>query len=403
MAPAQQIAPARIQYHKSYSTWDQPLWRLENELVSILVVDGEGGRPVGFNLSGHIGLFVLPAGNGPGAGTPYGGNSNWPEILEGPSRGGPRPGLFDRPVKSVGPPTGTSLEAGPDSVQLSIQGSLAVGQQGAMDYERRMTLYKASSRVRVLLTMANKGDRPYQGGRLGERAYYQVEQGGTAHKVYLPLNRQSLFGPSGFHTAAPQAPTWLGEAIEGVFVAQYMPMHQELVADPGEGWLCFVDEKAGVAYCKTFAEGAALDGGNEIIVDMQMGVAPAFVRLGVFGPPVDWPKGATREVVLHWATARVDGPILQVDSRRIVTQWLSLAEEGLSGGYGVFYQGEAQVVVVDLDGEVLAEGPRQAVSPLDEVVIDLPMDFPAGTDRAELWLWDWQGQWLGVMDSVEIR
>lgn len=401
------MAPA-VALERDFRGWGWDALVQTNGLITVATVPQIGARIMAFGLGDHESIFTNDAELGrvyePEERAPwrnYGGYKTWPAPQA--AWNWPPPPILDAGVYAA-----QILADTDDSVSIHVSSPLERWRTPGLRFERRLTVYRGSSRVRVDQTLVNDGEAP------AAWSVWDVTQHAVNHPgkrdfdrfwVYLPLNPVSRYGPGGVRVSA-ESEAWRGEVAPGVFGVQFLPEAKKVFADADRGWICYADEGEGYIYAKTFDlfEGAQYpDEGAR--VEVWINNDPFYLEVEVVSPIVEIPAGGGRYTFTEeWSATRVNGPILAVSRLGATSRRLSLepATGALRGTFGVFHVGAAQVVFLGADGRVAGRGPMLSVTPLAALALDEVLQVPPETVRVELRLLDGAGQLLGVLDAVEI-
>ncbi|MBM3279801.1 MAG: T9SS type A sorting domain-containing protein [Candidatus Handelsmanbacteria bacterium] len=405
LAARAQPPPATLSQLPEYKNWG---WGevavLENGLITLAVVPRIGARVMQYDLGGHQGLFLNPAELGklyePTRTSPwhnYGGFKNWPAPQD--RWGWPPPPILDAGVYG----NRVAMDT-PDSVALWVSSPVEQWKTPNLRFERRLTLYRGSSRVRVEQTLVNEGAQAASWSVWDitqHRVHHPGERDFENFWVYFPLNPESRYGAAGVRTTE-ESNAWKGEVAPGVFGVQFLPENQKLFADSPEGWICYADEREGYIYAKTFDLFAGQEYPDQgAHVEVWLNKDPPYLEVEVVSPVAELaPTGGRYTFVEDWWAARVKGPILRVNPAGALARPL-VVEEGLArASCGVFHQGTAQVVLLDEVGQQVGQGALHPVTPLETLVLEEKLDLPPGAYSAELRVMDHQGGLVGVLDRV---
>lgn len=220
--------------------------------------------------------------------------------------------------------------------------------------------------------------------------------------MYFPINPESVFGPEAV-SFQQSSQAWTGEVASGIYGVKAVPNSQKLFSDPHKGWICYVDEGEGVAYAKTFPvyENAEYpDDGARVAVYL----GGNYVEVEVTGPVEDIPSQSGQiDFTIDWWSAKMHGPILNVNPAGAVNQYLSLENGILSGNYGVFHAAKAKIVYLDKAGQVLGTGQEMNVTPLENFEYSESIVVPENTDRLELQVCTPDGKPFGVLDESTLE
>lgn len=392
-----------------YRAWGWEALVQENGLVTLATVPAIGARVMEYGLGAHRSIYVNDAEAGkvyqPRVGAPwpnYGGYKVWPAPQA--SWGWPPPPILDAGVYEA-----QVVLVSPDSTTIRVSSPVEQWKTPGLRLERRLTMFRGASRVRVEQTLVNESATP------ARWSVWDVTQSVVNHPglrdfesfwVYFPLNPQSRYGARGVRVSA-ESKAWKGEVAPGVFGVQYMPEAKKIFADSHLGWVCYVDEAEGYAYAKTFpvtADAEYPDDGAH--VEVWLNNDPLlYLEVEVVSPIVEVAANGGRYTFTEdWWAARVCGPILSVNEAGAISRRLSvdLETNRIVGTYGVFHVGVAQAVFVGGYGAVLGRGEPHGVTPLESLELAQPVAVPRGTARVEVRLTDPQGRAIGVLDAVGV-
>lgn len=411
---------AEVEVVRDYKGWGWTSYVMSNELVRLAVVPGIGGRVMEYSLGGHNLIYINPRELGrtyvPSEDSPwhnFGGYKVWPApqgewLTEG--GGWPPPPNID-----LGSYSCEISADSPDSSAVSLESSvetLARWKCRGLRFERRITIYRGSTRVKVEQTIVNEGDRTVRwsvwdvtqvvGSHPGEADYANFW-------VYFPIKVDSKFGGKGYYVMSGEEddPQWKDNIVEGVSAVQYLHHGGKIGADSDGGWICYVDEKHGYAYAKKFRyfPGEIYpDSGASVEVFTSSGLP--YLEVEVLSPLVDLGPGESYTFVEDWYAARCKGPILEVNRAGAIQKGLCVERRGdslsLRGTYGVFHQGWVEVVFKDAEGREVGVGGTYEVSPLRTFLLRGTFALPPEARGVELELYDGDGRSVGTLDSQVI-
>jgi hypothetical protein len=380
---------------------------MKNDLVSIVTVPDIGARVMQYNLNRYVSIYRDSSLNGqiytPTATSPFrnfGGFKNWPSPQYGPERWGwPPP-----PTLDGGKYTYEILADTPDSSTIKVTSPVEQWKAPDLQFVRRMTIYKNSSRVKMEQFLLNTGDTTVNWGIWDNTqciATHPDEDDFKDFWVYFPINPNSVFGSEGVKYDQTSE-GWTGEVAPGIYGCQFTPNSKKLFADPKKGWICFVDELNGVTFAKTFPvfEGAEYpDNGARISVYMDA----IDVEVEVTGPVEDIPSGGMISFTEDWYSAKVKGPILNVNSAGAVNTSLKSDNNIITGNYGVFYAGKAKFIFMDNSGQKIGEGIEHNVSPLENFNLSESVALPGNTEKVQLCIYDENGNLINVLDELDLK
>ena len=399
---------ATLQEVEDWSGWSAIV--IENGLISTVTVPAIGARVMQYNLGENQFIFRNTSLNGktytPNSNNWYnfGGFKNWPAPQNDPGRWGwPPP-----PTLDYGNYSYEILFNTADSVAIKVTSPIEQWRTPNLQFIRVMTVFKNSSRVRMEQFLVNHADS------VQDWSVWDITQTIVHHPdqrdyenfwVYFPLNPNSKFGSEGVSWSSnfggkPKV-LYYGEVAPGIFGVQYAREQKKVFADVPVGWICFADLDSEVVYIKTFdvVEGATYpDNGG--IAQLYTSSAGDYFEVEVTGPIEDIPaNGGQIALTIDWWAAKVKGPILSVNSVGAVNQFLRIYGDTLNGNFGVFHIGNAKILILDADGQILTEVAEFEVSPLQNLAIAESIVIPANAERIELRVYAPDGSEIGTLDG----
>ena len=401
-----------IELIENYNSWGwDTTYVMTNDLITLSTVPDIGARIMEYNLNEHPSIYVnenefgntyTPSSSGffyPN----FGGFKNWPapQAEWDGSQWPPPPTLDYGHYEAV---TDTSI----DSVSLTVTSPIEQWRAPDIQFQRRTTIYKNSSRVKVEQTIINTGSSAKQW------SVWDITQSITQHGtsadydnfwVYFPINPESQYGESGVETGGA-SDAWVGEVAPGIYGVKYKPDQLKLFADPHLGWICYVDELEGYAYAKTFPvfEGADYpDDGARIAVWVQN--SPKYMEVEVMSPIVDLPaSGGSYTFTEDWWAAKVDGPIISVTNAGAVKSFqYDFETDHFTGEFGVFHAGSAQLEFTDSLGIVLDSSSIYSVTPLETFTLNDSTTVPENADSVRIILKNSDGNEIGILASESLQ
>ena len=402
-----QDGDVKVESIDNYREWGWNALTMENGLITLATVPSIGARIMQYDLGEHRSIFINEDELGklyePGARSPwhnYGGYKVWPAPQD--RWGWPPPPILDSGVYEA-----TVETTSPDSATVFVSGPVEQWKTPGLRFERRTTIFRGNSRVRMEQTIINEGDKA------DSWSVWDVTQQIVNHPgerdfenfwVYFPIAADSRYGSRGVRVSK-ESEAWKGEVAPGIFGVQYLPEGKKIFADSPQGWVCYVDEREGYAYAKTFAlsEGGEYpdQGAN---VEVWLNSDPLlYLEVEVLSSIVELPPNGGRYTFTEdWWAAKIHGPILEVNQVGAIAGRLHIADGVLNSSAGVFHEGQAQVVFVSEDGSILKKGQIHAVTPLETLILREDVEVPEGAVRAELRVSDLEGVLIGVLDAVEL-
>ncbi|HIE04530.1 MAG TPA: DUF4380 domain-containing protein [Candidatus Latescibacteria bacterium] len=404
---------AEVEVVRDYKGWGWTSYVMSNGLVRLAVVPEIGGRVMEYSLEGHNFIYINPQELGktyvPSEDSPwhnFGGYKVWPapqgEWLAGGGGWPPPPNLdFGRYSCEI------SVNSHDSSVVLLEGPPETFGRWKCrgLKFKRRIAIYRGSTRVRVEQAMENCGRE------VARWSVWDVTQVVGCHPgeedygsfwVYFPVREE---GRCYYVMMGEEGPQWKGRVAEGVSAVQYLHHGGKIGADSDGGWICYVDERDGYAYVKTFEyfPGETYPDSNASVEVFTSSGLP-YVEVEVLSPLVELAPGGSYTFVEDWYATRCRGPILKANRAGVVRRKLKVEAKGgavgLEGEYGVFYIGRVEVTFEGTEGESVGES--YEVSPLETFVLKGRFSPPSGAERVVLRLYDGMGKPVGILDSCPI-
>jgi hypothetical protein len=414
-----QPADTQIQTVADYEDWGWTSIVQQNGLITIATVPVIGARIMQCQLGEYESIFRDPSQYGdthtPNAWSWYnfGGYKTWPAPQD--EWGWPPP-----PTVDYGEDEADVLIDSPDSTTLFVRSPVEQFKTPDLRFERKSTIYKGNSRVRMDQTLINEGSSQQSW------SVWEITQQIVHHPsdddfenfwAYFPLNPASAFGEDGVFWGSDWGePSTInfGEVAPGVFGIQYGPEQCKVYGDAPEGWICFADEGEGVIFAKTFElldDAIYPNNGGMAQVYLSgasaQNISGAYMEVEVAGPMADLaPNGGRTTYTENFWAARVNGPVLDVNTVGIVARALDFdAQTGnVVGRYGVFYVGTAQALVLGSDDGLLAQGALHDVTPLENFSLNEAIDIPeAAGARVAIQIRDYQGNPVGILDEATVE
>jgi hypothetical protein len=407
----------------NYHGWGWQALVLGNGLVTLAVVPAAGGRVLQYDLGHHPFLWVNPAEQGktyaPAEDDPFhdfGGYKTWlaPQFAwkRGLGAAPPAPhldcGLWSASI--------TAQDAGAAVIESeSPIETFSEWNAAGLQFARRYTLVRGSTRVHVEQTLRNTGKISTVVALFDDTQLLGAHEGAIDYDrfwIYYPLNRASAFGARGYMafpglSAGYGDGQWRSSSDDGIGAVQYLHRSGRVGADADGGWMCYVDEREGYAYAKrfTYQPGKHYPEGGTSIAVATSDRQPT-LSMQVMSPMVDLAAGTAFTFVEDWYATRIDGPVQAVNDAGAVKRRMQLSVGAhtmhVEGTYGVFWEGTAALSAVD------AAGGRTAlssfyVSPIQPLVLDSEFPLPAaGVTRLVLEVLDGDGTVVGQLDSVPV-
>ena len=398
-----------IELIKDYNSWGWDAWVMSNDLVTVATVPVIGARIMQYDLGDHPSIYVNPeefsniyTPSSSGFWPNFGGFKSWPApqaIWNWPPPPTLDYGLYEAVADTFS-----------DSVSLTVTSPVEQWRAPDLRIQRRTTLYKSTSRIKVEQTIINDSNETQQWG------VWDITQSITTHTgetdfdnfwVYFPINPESRYGESGVYTDlrgdTTPSEAWVGEVAPGIYGVKYRPDDQKLFADSHIGWICYVDELAGYTYAKTFdifedAEYPDDGARNEVWINGN----PHYFEVEVVSPVVDLPaNGGSYTFTENWWAAKVNGPILSVTEAGAVRSFdYNKDTKRFTGEFGVFHIGKARLEFTDSTGALIDTSLSYDVTPLETFTLNDSTKIPLLADSVHVVVIDNENKLIGTLISM---
>jgi hypothetical protein len=406
--PGQTGSPS-VESRSNYLNWGWDAVVLRNGLITVATVPAIGARIMQYDLGRHASIFVNESElgktytPGPSSSWPnFGGFKNWPAPQE--RWNWPPPPSID-----FGPYEVRTVTETPDSVTIESVGQKERWLTPGLRFIRRTTVFKNSSRVRVSQTLVNEG------GAAARWSVWDITQSIVHHSkktdyenfwVYFPLDPDSRYGKSGVRFDQNSS-AWKGEVSPGIFGVQFVPDGKKIFSDSygiNESWVCYADNLDGYVYAKVFPvfkDQEYPDQGAH--VEVWVSNSPLYLEVEVVSPVVELAaNGGQYTFTEDWYAARLQGPVLAVNSTGAVQEDLKIRNGKITGRFGVFHAGSARLSYLDGEGAELGYGKEWPVTPLETFVLDETDTVPAGTRLVQLMLYKSSSELPGILSAASI-
>jgi hypothetical protein len=412
LAAPYDVSVQKVSNYDSWGTgWDSE-YVMQNSLVTLAVAPKIGGRIMQFNLAAFMSLYIDSTDKGvvPTSDILLGGY----RTMVSPQSSFPWP---PSPFLDWKPYSCTVTAASADSCALHLESQVETTSGyptlDGLQYKRTVTLYAASSHVRVATTLVNMGTATLGPHGIWDDAECVCKTLGiadTAHMwVYFPLNPTSTMGKGRGYAQLQNSDTtqWKRNIAPGIMGVQYKKKAGKIGADSKAGWICYVNRLDGHAYVKTFTVVAGAtypDSGSTVEVYTDPG--SPFLEDEVMGPLATLAPNDSILFNEEWYSARTFGPVLAVSPVGLTTHALALSQSNdsatLTGTWGVFYAGSVKLLFKNAAGGALAVADSFAVSPVDSFVLNDRVRVPANAASLQLALYNAAGTLAGTLDSASV-
>ena len=375
-----------------------------NGIITLATVPDIGARIMQYDLDDHEFLYMNSAETGKtyspsrGGFHGFGGYVVWP---------GPQNSRWDwppPPVLDYGAYQSEIVHASADSTSVFVSSETEQWQAPDLRFERKMTVYKGTSRVRVDQFMINEASEA-QSWSIWDVTQTIAKSPRDDYWVYFPINPNSEHGQDGVYFRDNATSTaWQGEVAPGIYGVVFRPEGKKLFADPHKGWIGAIDEGESKAYIKTFKifEDEIYPGDNGG-GRVQVYLGGSNFEVEVASPIADLPANGGRYGFRQdWYAATMNGPILDVNQAGAIEKQLhqNAQTTNITGTFGVFHIGTAKLVTKDASGTVLTEGSTHTITPLEKLEINESIELPAETASIEIVVHDYSGLEIGSINSV---
>lgn len=407
--------------HSNWGTAWGPVFVVQNGLITLAAVPNLGGRVMQYDLGEHASIYVDEDEIGI---MPLDG-----DILIGGFRVLPSPqsdfGWPSPPELDLNPYTCEIRTNSADSAIIFLESEVVnntitkYSTHQGLQFKRQLTVYKASTRVKVEMTMVNTGSTSMEHGIWDITqcvcsnngavdleniwVYFKKNAAGAMAKGYVEYTDQA-------NGTDEEKAQWHPDAAEGgIMGVQFMQKVGKIGADCNAGWIAHVDRLDGYAYVKTFTyvDGATYpDGGASVQVYTCSNTMTPTVEVEVLGPLTTLGQNDSARLVENWYMARSYGPVLNVTKAGLVTRKLTAEQTdntlSVQGTFGVFYPGIVKALFLNDASEPVTEVDAFEVSPLDSLRIEKDYEVPVGVTWLSLRLFNSAETFIDVLDSVAV-
>lgn len=401
--------------------WDT-IFVLKNDLVTLAVLPKIGGRIMQYDLGTHPSIYVD---NDVKNSVPADGNT-----LVGGYRTLPSPqsdfGWPSPPAVDCKPYTCKVLTSNADSTVIYLESGIENSNDEkykthkGLQFKRLITMYKASSHVKVEETMLNKGNAAFTHG-IWDITQSECSQNGETDTenfwVYFKKNPASTLGKGKGYVhyineqmgQGPDDTQWRPDAAPGgIMGVQYLQSGDAKIgADCTAGWIAFVDRLDGYAYIKKFTyEKGKTYPDSGVTVQVYTYTSYNMIEVEVLGPLVTLQKNDSTKMTEHWFSARTNGPVLDVNDAGLISSRLTATQSSdsmtVKGTYGLFYSGKVKCVYVNSENSEVATVDSFPVVPTDSLKVSKKYRVPGGATMFRLDAYNDAGKRIGTLDTVNI-
>lgn len=390
--------------------WDTILV-VKNNFITLGVVPCIGGRVLQYDLETDtfmiinddlLGDIFDPSVNiyGPWNGNwGYGGYKTWPAPQDDWPGTWPPP-----PILAWGNYAYEVFQTSKDSVVIRMKGETEVYQAPDLRFNRYITVYANSTRVKVTTVLFNDGTDPQ------EKAIWDITQTITQHEnkedytnfsVYFPLESEDDVWYTWGDVPARDF------ALPGIYKVQYSGAEGKIFAVASDGWVCFTDERDSQTYAKIFdiIDGAEYSDGGAMVHIYTNG-SNEYFEVEALGPlETIGANGDSIVFVEDWYVTGTGGPFYYAGHEGIIKEHLQYdaESENLSGEFSSFVEGEYRIIYLDEEESQLGSGSVFVTVPTAATHIDEAVTLPESTRYIEILAYDHSDDLIGVLDRVDIE
>ncbi len=375
-----------------------------NGIITLATVPDIGARIMQYDLDDHVFLYMNPGEIGKTYTPSQGGSHSFGGYVVWPGPQNSRWGWPPPPILDYGAYDSEIVHNSADSTSVSVTSEIEQWQAPGLRFERQMTVYKGTSRVRVDQSMINEASEE-QSWSIWDVTQTIVNSPRDDFWVYFPINPNSEHGEDGvYFRDNADSDAWQGEVAPGIYGVVFRPEGKKLFADPDKGWIGYVDEGESKAYIKTFKifEGEIYPGDNGG-GRVQVYLGGGNFEVEVASPIVDMAANGGRYGFRQdWYATTMNGPILNVNKAGAIEKRLTQSTQtnNIVGTFGVFHIGTGKLVTKDAFGAILTEGTTHNITPLEKLEINESLELPVETASIEIVVYDYSGQEVGSINSV---
>ena len=400
-----QPADTEIDSVNNHNDWGWTSIVQKNGIITLATVPDIGARIMQYDLgdhaflylnSGEIGKTYTPAQGGFHG---FGGYVVWP----GPQNsrwGWPPPPVLDYGAYDV-----VIEHDSVDSTSVFVSSGVEQWQAPGLRFERKMTVYKGTSRVRVDQAIINEAanDQNWSIWDVTQTVTNLSEK--DDFWVYFPINPNSEHGEDGVYFRDNLTSTaWQGEVAPGIYGVVFRSEGKKLFADPHKGWIGYVNKGENKAYIKTFKvfEGETYPGDNGG-GRVQVYLGTSYFEVEVASPIADLAaNGGRYSFRQDWYVTTMNGPILDVNNAGAVEKLLYQDPDTktIAGTFGVFHMGTSRLIAKDASGTTLTQGTVHNITPLEKLEINESLEIPVETASIEVVVYDYLGNEVGSITSA---
>ncbi|RJE72423.1 hypothetical protein [Reichenbachiella sp. MSK19-1] len=301
-----------------------------------------------------------------------------------------------------------------------------------LQYERSLYIEPASSRVLMTHRLTNRGIAPVERGLMFSSQHVSEsgpdQKDGENYVAYVPFDDEHLLPdgqpyeimgdaesrwryvhrnrrpldketPADVEAYYNDGNNWNGEVAPGVFEVEY---EYDLMSGfhivSSQSWLCYVNKTNNTAFVKWFEpydDALTYEYGINASIFCS-GMETGYLETEVLTPIYTLQPGEFFEYKENHGAAKIAAtPVLEVNPTGVITDRLTYEGQQISGAYGVFVQGMAELRALDAKGKVKQTIALGAVDPLHAFVLAQGTEISSKARTLQLWVVQADGsEWL---------
>jgi hypothetical protein len=277
-----------------------------------------------------------------------------------------------------------------------------------IQFERRIRVYKNSTRVKIENTIVNVNAKEVNYGIMNVNYVsptHSIENDYTNFRINFPVNQQSKFEDGVYYE--PKSKSFLGEIVPGIYSIEFKASQGKIYADVKDGWASFMDKRDNQAYFKVFdvfENETYPDNGARFEVYIQPSV-PAFMAMEVMSPMRKISANGGRYTFTDnlYSSKSLPETVLKVNHAGATFERLHYdsISSTLTGSFSVFNNGNIKVKMYDLDGKLLQTTDSIEVSPDTIVELKKVITLPSNTVRIEVQAYNSAAKMVSVLDYLD--
>lgn len=390
----------------NYQGWGWDVLVIKNSYITLAVVPAIGGRILAYNLAVDTFMITNPAQygkvyytntNNPYNGSwGYGGFKTWPapqSVWNWPPPPTLAWGNYDYQL----------LKANNDSLTLLLKGSTETIGAPGLRFNRYITAYSNTTRVKITTVLINDSDHTQSWG-IWDNTQCIVKHANdndfSNFSIYFPLKSESDISIGSLGNVQDRS-----MVLPGIYKVQYTPKQGKIFANVSGGWSLFVDERDKQAYAKIFDLKPVGDyPTGEKPVEVYTDASVNYLEWEIIGPSATITSGDSSSFTENWFAAKTSGPVYNTVPAGIVKTKLAYNSNTgtITGEYGIFSNGKISWSFLDDNFSDLGSGGNINVTPLETAVLNQSVSLPAKTRYIKLTAYDVNDKEIGDLDTLDL-